>query len=119
MAEKKMYICQNATCAKVFATPLKTINLRDFPPEPYNACPFCLTKIDSPEIETSEHKIPTPSVKDSLEKRKDTIDTGAEKPVGCPHHLGYLSERGQKDIPEGCLVCRDIVNCMLKKMRDA
>jgi hypothetical protein len=42
-----------------------------------------------------------------------------EKPSDCQLHLGYLSERSSKEqIPDGCLVCKDIVECMLKKMRD-
>jgi hypothetical protein len=37
------------------------------------------------------------------------------KPHGCSHHFGYLSERPKKDsIPEECMVCDNIVRCMLK-----
>jgi len=47
-----------------------------------------------------------------------------EKPIknkensGCQHHLGYLSEREKNQpIPDECIVCKDIVECMLRKMR--
>jgi hypothetical protein len=43
----------------------------------------------------------------------------SEKPTGCQYHPGYLSERSSKQqIPDDCLVCKDIVECMLKKMRE-
>jgi hypothetical protein len=42
----------------------------------------------------------------------------AEKSAGCNYHLGYLSERSSKEqIPDECMTCKDIVECMLKKMK--
>ena len=41
-----------------------------------------------------------------------------EKPSECGYHLGYLSERSPKEkIPDECMMCKDIVECMLKKMK--
>jgi hypothetical protein len=41
-----------------------------------------------------------------------------EKPPTCQYHLGYLSEREKKQqIPDECIICKDIVECMLRKMR--
>jgi hypothetical protein len=43
----------------------------------------------------------------------------SEKPAACQYHLGYLSERSSKQqIPDDCLVCKDSVECMLRKMRE-
>ena len=43
----------------------------------------------------------------------------SEKSVECNFHLGYLSERSSKEqIPNGCIMCKDIVPCMLKKMKE-
>jgi hypothetical protein len=43
----------------------------------------------------------------------------AESPSDCLHHLGYLSERSSKEgIPDECMMCKDIVSCMLKKMKE-
>jgi hypothetical protein len=43
----------------------------------------------------------------------------SEKPAACQYHLGYLSERTSKQqIPDDCLVCKDSVECMLRKMRE-
>jgi hypothetical protein len=36
---------------------------------------------------------------------------------GCTHNFGYLSQRSSKEkIPEECMVCENIVQCMLKKV---
>jgi hypothetical protein len=41
-----------------------------------------------------------------------------EKPSECRYHLGYLSERtGKEQIPDDCMMCKDIVECMLRKMK--
>ncbi|MGB9842356.1 MAG: hypothetical protein ACPLKZ_06495 [Candidatus Bathyarchaeales archaeon] len=41
-----------------------------------------------------------------------------EKSAGCSYYLGYLSERSSKDkIPDECMMCKDIVECMLKKAK--
>ncbi|MCJ7561067.1 hypothetical protein MUO79_10705 [Candidatus Bathyarchaeota archaeon] len=42
-----------------------------------------------------------------------------EKSSECRYHLGYLSERTQKEqIPDDCMMCKDIIECMLKKMKE-
>jgi hypothetical protein len=49
---------------------------------------------------------------------KEKHSKNKEKPVSCKFHLGYLSEREQKqEIPDECIICKDIVECMLKRMR--
>ena len=117
MGEKKTYTCQNPSCKKTFTTPLKTLNLQENPSEPYFACPVCLTKAEevTPKIkETPPLKTP---VQESPQKQASTKKS--EKPFSCGFHLGYLSERVQKEqIPDDCLVCPKIVDCMLKRMNE-
>jgi hypothetical protein len=116
MGDNKALTCPNIACNRVFTAPIKTLNLQENPSEPYFACPFCLTKI---EAQTGKHEIHIQTIvaaKPLEEKPKNIKNT--EKPASCTYHLGYLSERGQKEIPEDCLLCRDIVSCMLKKMRE-
>lgn len=117
MGEKKPFTCPNVACGKTFTTPLKTLNLQDSPAEPYYACPFCLTKIEAPELKIEQSNSQVAS-KPSEVSHSEAPKESNEKPKACHFHLGYLSERGQKEIPEDCLVCRDIVSCMLKKMRE-
>jgi hypothetical protein len=36
-----------------------------------------------------------------------------EETVACPHYLGYLKKRQKNSpIPEGCLTCNKIIECM-------
>ena len=120
MGEKKN-TCQNPSCKRSFTTPLKTLNLQENPTEPYYACPFCLTKIEEATF-TSQERLSNGTeqnnqVTEALEKPK--APKNSEKPLACKYHLGYLSERGQKDnIPDDCLLCKNIVDCMLKRMRE-
>jgi len=111
MGEKKTFTCSNPACAATFGAPLKTLNLQDNPAEPYYACPVCLTRVEDVNLKVLEN----PS--QAVQKKQEPAS--AEKPVKCRHHLGYLSERVQNEqIPDGCLTCTSIVECMLKKMRD-
>ena len=115
-----MITCQNASCKKSFAAPLKAINLQENPNDPYFACPFCLTK-----IETKQNVKSSITVEDTLLEKselkaqtedKQSRPINQERPEDCKHHPGYLSERSSKEkIPDDCLVCKNIVVCMLKK----
>jgi hypothetical protein len=119
MGEKKTFTCQNISCKKTFTAPLKTLNLQENPSEPYFACPFCLSKIESPEMKIQEKPSqPQAPQKPSEAQSKQGSPKSNEKPGACQFHLGYLSERTQKEIPDNCLVCKNIVDCMLRKMRD-
>jgi hypothetical protein len=118
MGEKKTFTCQNVSCKRTFSTPLKTLNLQLSPTESYSACPFCLTEIkilEKPieiqlENQQSEEYQSAPQVK---------ADKNTDIPTKCHFHPGYLSERTSKDdIPDDCLVCKDIIECMLRKMRE-
>lgn len=121
MEEKKNFTCQNPSCKRTFTTPLKTLNLQENPTEPYFACPFCLTKTEEATLITQDH------FADNVEEKSQTIEIQekpntakeSENPSVCKYHLGYLSERGQKDtIPDECILCKNIVDCMLKRMRE-
>jgi hypothetical protein len=118
-----MFTCQNPSCKKNFTTPLKTLNLQQNPTEPYFTCPYCLTKIETELI--AEEKKEEISLEKALPPKVDNGESEAkpikndDKAAVCQHHIGYLSERtGNEQIPDDCLVCKDIVDCMLRKMRD-
>jgi hypothetical protein len=118
MGEIKIFTCQNASCKKNFTTPLKTLNLQQNPTEPYFSCPYCLSK-----IETIDE--PLKIVEEPLEAQEKPSNVEIEKSSNndrtsdCRFHIGYLSERSSKEnIPDDCLICKDIVNCMMKKMRE-
>ena len=108
------------------------MNLQQDSEEPYDACPYCLTEIilqdesnvtcDAPEetFETEEAE----ELEDAEAEVEETVDVVEEEveppeaPSECTHHLGYLSEKSSKEqIPDECMMCKDIVTCMLKKMK--
>jgi hypothetical protein len=97
------FTCRNATCGKVFTKPLKTSNLKLGSEGLYDACPYCLT-----EITTDDEKTEEPSLEEV---------EPPEKPSSCPHYIGYLCDRPTKpNVPDECMVCKDIIPCMLKKI---
>lgn len=112
----KGYVCPNASCHRTFARPLKTVNV-GVSAKPFDACPYCLTEVastDAPAAMISSEETPKSS-KAPIEKQAETV----ENPVSCSRHFGYLSQRGAKEpIPDDCLVCMEIVQCMLKKAKD-
>ena len=102
------------------------MNLQQDSEEPYDACPYCLTEIiledessvtyDEPE-ETFEPEEAETEVEEAVDV-KEQVET-PEAPSECAHYLGYLSEKSSKEqIPDECMMCKDIVTCMLKKMKE-
>jgi hypothetical protein len=100
------------------------LNLQQDTEGPYDACPYCLTEMpvnDEPAIaydepETFEQEENTVEVEEIVDV-EEKVEV-PEEPSECSHHLGYLSERSSKDqIPDECMMCKDIVTCMLKKMK--
>jgi len=119
--DARTFTCPNPACGKVFAATLKTLNLQQDSAQTYAACPFCLTKITEiteAQMETvnkPENKPEKTQVETTLPKEKP--NKSKEKP-SCQYHMGYLSEREKnQQIPDECIICQDIVECMLRKMR--
>ena len=109
-----MFTCPNPSCRKVFTTPLKTTNLWQDSAEPYVTCPYCLTKITEAQIE-ADNKPESVLVDTVLPTEKPTVNK--EIASACHYHLGYLSEQKHKEqIPDECLVCKDISECIHRKM---
>ncbi len=117
--------CPNLSCGKIFAKPLKALNLQADSSGPYDACPYCLTEITRPE-ESFNHPVDIPAevpqdiVKEHVEEvvAEETI-VAPQQSSSCGFHLGYLSERDLKSqIPDECMTCKDMIECMLRKMRE-
>ncbi len=94
------------------------MNLQQDSKGPYEACPYCLTEItlddDLPVQRDETKETEAEKEKESTEERVEI----PEEPSECSYHLGYLSERSSKEkIPDRCMTCKDIVECMLKKMK--
>lgn len=87
----------------------------------YHACPYCLTEIG--ETPKDEEKRQTHRAK-AIEKAKaQPMETKPTEQLSsmkhkCPHHFGYLSQRSRgEEIPEECMICEKIVECMLSKLK--
>ena len=119
------------------------MNLQQDTEEPYDACPYCLTEItveEEPAINCEEPETMEPKPleaetfePETFEAEEALVETEpeveetepleektpvSEAPSECAHYLGYLSEKSSKDqIPDECMMCKDIVTCMLKKMK--
>ena len=125
-----VFTCPNASCGKVFSKPLKALNLQQDPDGPFDACPYCLTEInvddtsavtpEEPETFEEEEVEAEPEfeVEETAPPAEKHVEI-SEAPSECLHHIGYLSERSSKEqIPDECMMCKDIVKCMLKKMKE-
>ncbi len=109
------------------------MNLQQDTEEPYDACPYCLTEIVQQEEPTAVYDEPETFEQEEIEEPEEAETEveeaahveehveapAAEAPSECLHHLGYLSEKSSKEqIPDECMMCKDIVTCMLKKMKE-
>ena len=117
---RREFTCPNSACGLVFSKPLKVKNLCVKNSEIYDACPRCLTAITIEEgppmtearldtgLTTNDNVEDVPTVEKKMESRPATR---------CSHRFGYLSERPRNDkIPDECVVCENIVKCMLKSI---
>jgi len=103
--------CPNSSCHRVFPKPLKATNFQNESSETFDACPFCLTEIKAENTATFS-AIDAEDAKHNASPNRAQTGGSPE----CKNHFGYLGERPSKgQIPDECLTCREIVQCMLKK----
>jgi hypothetical protein len=84
--------------------------------KPFDACPYCLTELT---VEAVAPVIISSAPAEEHEPEKISYQKQPEKPsgpAGCKKHMGFLSERAAKEpIPDDCLTCTDLMQCMRKK----
>ena len=118
------YQCPNPACGKVFSKPLKAENKTLKERHSYNACPFCLTEIVIGACVTaggheSGSGLKTAEVGGSRTPKPPSEEIQHTTSAACTHELGYLSKRSSKEgIPEECMMCGNIVQCMLKNIAE-
>jgi hypothetical protein len=121
LKEHQKFTCSNSACGWVFSKPIKVMNLRESSSKPYDACPRCLTQVIielEPAVETKTAP-ETESVKVTAKLPSESKRTEPQPAGPCAHHFGYLSERPKNEkISDECVMCENIVKCMLKKMDD-
>ena len=114
--EDQQFTCSNTACSLVFSKPIKIINLRAADTRPYDACPRCFTEIaveGKPTHTKEELDVEEAKVEIKPESHGEKVEQ--EPTVKCAYHFGYLSERSRHEkIPDDCVTCEHIVDCMLK-----
>jgi len=119
--ESQSLTCANPKCRRVFANPIIVEDLSLNETGTYQACPYCLTElavegIVEAEDEELEKRAKT-RAREGIEKRELKLTPERLTDHGCSHHFGYLSERSKSEgIPEECMTCDKIVQCMLKNV---
>lgn len=134
--ESVVVVCPNPRCRREIEEAILLTNLSVTPAEQYDACPYCFTKLEpKPTVsqeEITEKPVSAPPGNAILEKAKESGSqvlkkvedlllgsNGSQeketKTSGCPQDFGYLANR-PKDapIPQECLFCPKMVDCMLK-----
>ncbi len=112
MSEEQTTVCSCVECGRIFNEPIELTVRADGSLKTYYACPHCFSRVsisDNLEKGVSEANR-SASTKDVKET---TQDIEKNKPVGCPHFLGFLKTRPEgSPIPEECLTCASIIQCM-------
>ncbi len=117
--EAKAFVCSNPKCQTSFAAPILVEDLSSEDESPYNACPYCLSKVDETgkEEKTNRKRTAKAPTIEKPEKKRPAKETTLEK-AGCSHYFGYLSQRPKsKEMPEECILCQKILDCMLAQLK--
>lgn len=117
------FLCSNPSCGKTFTNPLKARNMGANNAKTFEACPYCLAEItvgmEDDLIEESKSAVRETKANIRTEtvtkEARAALSSSGPKVEGCKRHLGYLSQRSSKEkIPEECIMCDKIVQCMLQ-----
>jgi len=122
--KSQSFTCSNPECERVFANPIIVQDLTSKNESSYSACPYCLTEIvieKNSEVEEEKRTLKKKRAIIKKAKARSQKLKPAEqlslKESKCLYHFGYLSQRSRKEeIPEECMTCEKIVQCMLKKV---
>jgi DNA-directed RNA polymerase subunit RPC12/RpoP len=101
------YTCNQ--CKEKFDNPLLATLSSHEGVQKYYACPRCLSEVAKIKEKKGASETEKAFARDTA---RPTIESPRD--VGCRHFLGYLKQRPKDSpIPEGCLTCDKMVDCML------
>jgi len=116
--ESGVIVCPNPKCHREIEEPILLKSLSKAPEEQYYACPHCFIKLDLGVEKAQPQKEEEKREEEKREKEEPLVkplEKEGKGPSGCLHHFGYLANRPQNaPIPQECLICSKIVECMLK-----
>lgn len=98
-------------CSETFHKPIRaTLSSKGYV-QTYTACPRCLSKITIVKQQKSEE---TKEASTLMENPKRPAVAKEKDNVDCLHFLGYLKTRPKdKSIPDECLTCDKMIECMI------
>ena len=102
------------SCGEKFEKPLFTTLSSGQVLKEYYACPKCLSKIISVDVQKAK-KIKQPEISKEEEPKIDNTKTEMEKETipGCKNNIGFLKRRPKSTpIPEECFTCCKMIDCM-------
>ena len=101
--ESELIACPNPKCKREIIEPIVITDSSTSPLRRYYGCPHCFIEINSVFIIGQK--------KELLNKRTENEEKTS---LLCNHQFGYLASR-PKDIPipQQCLVCLKLLECML------
>jgi uncharacterized protein YbaR (Trm112 family) len=112
--ESAVIICPNPKCHSKIDEPVLLNNWATATEEQYYACPHCFIKLDV-DAENAEPQKEEEKEKEIEKPPVRPPEKGGKGPSACSRHFGYLANRPKDaSIPQECLICPKIVNCMLK-----
>jgi hypothetical protein len=95
-------------CGKTLQKPIQARVLTAAGVQTYSACPYCMTRIHGAEAVKEEKWKPEVLRKDPKELSAQPVSD-----YTCGHFFGYLNKRQKgTPIPEPCLVCAKMVECL-------
>lgn len=102
--------CEN--CGKKFEKPLFTTISSGQVLKEYYACPNCLSKIISVDVQKAKN-IKQPEIFKEEEPKIEKVKAEKETIPGCKNTIGFLKRRPKNTpIPEECFTCNKMIDCM-------
>jgi len=108
--EFELFTCPNPECHEKIKELVVVKDVSTKPVDSYYACPHCLIKLDV--ISTQLLKEQEKKIKEEPKIKPPEKEKGSSR---CTEHLGYLASLPEdKPIPQECLTCSKVLDCVLK-----
>ena len=104
--------CDN--CGDRFEKPLFTTVSSGQVLKEYYACPKCLSKIITVDVQKPKKATKIENVNEEVPEIEAKEEAKTEdKILGCKNSIGYLKRRPKNSpIPEECFICNKMIDCM-------
>ena len=99
----KLIKCSNPKCKREISEPIIVNDFSNKSMRTFSGCPNCLFEVDVATFQIQKGK------------QKTTVEHEETNSLRCTHNIGYLTSRLQQNqIPQECLVCTNLLECMQK-----